>query len=97
MKEQNSVKIMKQMWESAELSRKQYYYMIGAVFTIILFYGLLLFIRFRMGFELLNSDFLSGIVLLVFLTWTFFASVSHKKKAEEIHNLYMEMVASVEK
>jgi len=88
----DTLKIMKQMWESSEIKRKQWYFMIGAFFTAAIFYGLTLFIRFNMGFVIQNSDFLAGIIILIFIPLTFIFSMYYKKESEEIHNLYLEMI-----
>ena len=93
----NTVKIMKTLWNVEEQKRNHFYYMIGLITAITLVYAILLTIKWKNGIIIPTMDFVGGISAIIMSALLFKITMDYKKKAEEIHNTYLEMVENAKK
>jgi len=97
MDEDNSVKIMKLMWENYDRARTTYHGLLLSMFLVTILQAVLIMGKYRAGIMPNTFDFMGGLSMIIMLAFAYFLNVKYKKRREEVHNLYLEMVQSVKK
>jgi len=97
MKRDNAGKIMKMMWELEESSRNKHYFLLGMVFLMTILDAVFLYFKYSNGFELNTMDYVGGVTFVMLLGFSLISAIIHRNKAEEVHNLYLEMIMYAKK